>query len=181
MELIRETIRKKGHGYAIYRCECGNEKEIRIEHVRTGRVKRCGCKSASQTHGHSYSGAYGTWTNMKARCLRETSDVYSGYGGRGIKVCERWMSFENFLEDMGERPEEKTLDRIDNDGNYCKENCRWATKSEQMNNRSNSRFLEYKGEVKTMRDWAVSIGMDYNKLNSRINTLKWSVERALVN
>lgn len=92
----------------------------------------------SFTHGHTrgpkHSRIYGSWRHMLERCLCKTSDHYAGYGARGIKVCKRWLKFENFLADMGERPEGKSLDRRNNNGNYTKKNCRWATQREQTQN-----------------------------------------------
>jgi len=88
-------------------------------------------------HGYNGTGTYETWRGMKGRCLNKKRNDYKYYGGRGIKVCERWLEFKNFLDDMGERPEGKTLDRKDNDGNYEPSNCRWATKQEQQLNRNN--------------------------------------------
>ena len=94
------------------------------------------------THGHAFtenhSPTYNTWHTMKQRCLNPNNDGYPYYGGRGITICDRWLDFNNFLEDMGERPENMTLDRIDSNGNYCKENCKWSTKSEQSRNSANA-------------------------------------------
>ncbi len=98
------------------------------------RIARLGGAATTKTHGLSGTPTYGTWFSMKVRCLNKNSEKYRHYGGRGIKVCERWLSFENFFEDMGIRPKGKTLDRVDVNGHYEKKNCRWATQSEQMLN-----------------------------------------------
>lgn len=123
-------------------CDCGNQTTVNASSLLRGLTKSCGCirleKPNRISHGHtsgrSKSPTYNSWTAMLDRCTRESHPYYSYYGGRGIQVCARWMKFENFLADMGERPESLTLDRIDPDGNYMPENCRWATRKQQRAN-----------------------------------------------
>lgn len=116
-------------------CDCGNRVIIQGNKLRSGRTKSCGC-IVKVKKGLSTSPEYGTWSSMIQRCYDSKCRSYKNYGGRGITVCERWKSsFFNFLEDMGKRPIEKTLDRINNDGNYEFSNCKWSTKSEQAQNR----------------------------------------------
>ncbi len=111
---------------------------------------------------------------MKNRCTCETSPDYGLYGGRGIKVCDRWLdSFENFLEDMGERPAGMTLDRIDSNGDYTKENCRWVTNKDQARNKRNSVFVEYMGRAMTLSEFGEVIGMDRRQVRY------WIVTRGL--
>jgi hypothetical protein len=136
----------KGYAHWVCLCDCGATKTVRTNSLRCGKVRSCGClrleamaaaRAARDTTGWiPPSPEKAIWTNMKARCLRPQNKDFRYYGGRGIKVCEEWMCFENFLADMGRRPHPKlTLDRIDNDGNYEPGNCRWATRKQQNDNK----------------------------------------------
>jgi hypothetical protein len=119
------------------------------------------------------------WMNMIVRCTRPNAQHYRRYGGRGIAVCQRWLDdFGNFLMDMGRRPAGMTLERIDNDKDYCPENCRWATRKEQQNNRSSNRIISAKGRQLTVAQWCADVGINRNTLVKRLNA-GWEPERAL--
>lgn len=127
-------IRKKIH--FICKCQCGTIKLIESYNLHNAKSHGClSCVNHRRTHGKSGTGAYRSWEHMKSRCNNNKSTKYNDYGGRGIKVCPEWDSFINFYNDMGDRPEGMELDRIDVNGNYCKENCRWIRPSANMNNR----------------------------------------------
>ena len=143
LELIRFLERVKGHKQrAVFKCSCGGFKEANCVDVKRGSTNSCGClrSTAQIKHGHAANGketkTYNVWSSMKKRCLDNTHEQYKNYGGRGITVCKEWLeSFDNFLKDMGEKPDGLSLDRIDNNGGYSKDNCRWATQDEQNRNR----------------------------------------------
>lgn len=127
---------------------------------------------ANRKHGHRSNGikttTHAAWCAMLARCRNPRHRFWSDYGGRGITVCERWRKFENFLADMGECPAGLTLDRIENNGNYEPNNCKWATRTEQQNNRRNTRYLTIDGVTKPLMEWARGAGIKDDTLRRRI-------------
>ena len=132
----------------------------------------------NQTHALSKTPIYKIWSSMKQRCLNPANPRWSSYGGVGIKIDPRWLVFENFLKDMGQKPEGKTLDRFpDPFGNYTKSNCRWATPLQQQNNMRNNRILEYNGRRQTLAQWARELNINISTLAKRVSR-GWSIEEA---
>jgi hypothetical protein len=128
---------------------------------------------------HNHSPFYNAWVHMNTRCHNPNYEHWAHYGGRGITVCERWANFENFVDDMYPTwSEGLTIDRIDNDGPYSPENCRWTTQAEQALNRSVNHHLTYQGRTMTVKEWSVEMGINYWALYWRINH-GWSIEKAL--
>jgi len=157
-----------GDGTSIWECQCacGNKKLVRSICLTRGANVSCGCYQSecritnSTKHGHARkcnrSGEYSSWARMRDRCSNPKTERYPHYGGRGIKVCERWLDFELFLSDMGNKPTPKhSIDRIDNDGNYEPSNCRWATALEQQSNTKRSvKLMDHNGKVMILTSWA---------------------------
>ena len=173
---------KKGRfvPYCLCRCDCGTLKHVCSWNLATGKTISCGCygNSFHIKHGKSRNNIYRIWFGIKERCLNKKRHEYYYYGGRGITICDEWLNFENFYRDMGERPSENhSVDRVDNSKGYCKENCRWATKKEQMNNTRKSKIVEYKGVSKTIAEWEDHLSIRKGTLRTRINR-GWDIERA---
>lgn len=127
----------------VCRCDCGVWKLSSVSNLVNGHSKSCGClkqtNDQNKTHGMTRSKAYVVWANMIQRCSDPNATYFENYGGRGITVCDNWRSFENFYNDMGDPPKGLTIDRKNNNGNYEKSNCRWATYTQQANNRRNNK------------------------------------------
>lgn len=166
----------KGHHEWAFVCDCGTECVKDIKLVTQGKTSSCGCRARevlvkrNTTHGLSrkHPKAYRTWKDMRARCNNPNSKDYRNYGGRGIKVCKRWGSFENFLEDMGLRPGGLTIDRIDVNGDYSPENCRWADIETQANNKRDTVWMDLDGRRVSFSQWCRAHGVERAKAMYRI-------------
>lgn len=164
----------------ICKCDCGNIALVRTSCLKSGHTKSCGClqsevaKNEQTTHGLRYSQEYKSWAHAKKRCYNEKTASYKHYGGRGIKMCDRWLnSFENFYEDMGPKPSsEHSLDRYPNNetGNYEPGNCRWGTDEQQYRNRRSNRWFECNGMKMVLNDWAVYFGVSFATLHGHLKT-----------
>lgn len=125
----------------------------------------------NKTHGMTNTKIYGVWNGMIQRCRNPHNPDYKNYGGRGIKVCDRWInSFENFLEDMGESPQDMSIDRIDVNSDYCPDNCRWASVKTQANNTTQNVYLKYNGQQHTIAQWVSLLHVDYQKFYRMLHT-----------
>ena len=177
----RATDKQKHKPRWVCECECGQTVEADGNHLKTGHTRSCGCLlGKSGTHGKSKTRTYNTWLAMRQRCTYDKSEHFGLYGGAGIFVCDRWLnSFENFLADMGERPEGKTLDRINNDDGYYKENCRWATAQEQAENRRNVKAIKKNGKSQSIAAWCKELGINPHRVYGLIRWRKLSPIDAL--
>lgn len=155
-------------------CNCGESRVVATFNLIKGRAKSCGClqkeitSRRSTTHGLTKSGAWKSWRAMWSRCTVVTNGSYPNYGGRGIAVCDRWKSFENFYADMGDRPAGMTLDRHPHaDGNYEPGNCRWAGKEAQDTNKRTNVYVTWNGRTLTYSQWAIELSTDPSVLRRR--------------
>lgn len=165
-------------------CDCGNEIVVRGYSLRDGNTKSCGCLFLDSviTHGHTrgrqFPATYRSWDHMIQRCTNPSYLHFHYYGGRGIKVCERWMTYENFLADMGDRPNGTSLDRIDVNGNYEPGNCRWATRQQQANNTRRNTMITYAGRTMSISDWSREMSLTKPCISGRLKR-KWPIEKVL--
>lgn len=174
--LGRSRARKGKNSYWDCLCKCGNKTVVRADHLKIGCSTSCGCfrkeitavytSRHRETSGGKTTKEYRTWTAILHRTTSQNSPSYPSYGGRGIIVCQKWRtSFRNFLKDMGRAPSpQHSIDRIDNEGNYCKANCRWATRIEQANNRRTTIFINVGGERMALANAARKTGINYSVL-----------------
>jgi len=168
---------KNSKYYWNCKCECGIEKVMRSDNIKTS--NSCGCVTKFKSkHNLSHSRFHRIWNGMIARCTDENKENYKYYGGRGIKVCKRWLNFENFIKDMYPTYEEDlTLDRKNPNGNYNKKNCRWATIETQNKNRRNSIYVVYKGERFFLKDLCKALEFDYKLAYVRYKKQGWDIDR----
>lgn len=180
----------KSKQYTLWecKCDCGNTVLVRANMLKHGRTKSCGCLRAESnilkktTHGKSGTRLYAVWSGMKGRCYNPNNHNYKRYGMRGIVVCDSWRdSFENFSDwaiSHGYQPG-LSIERIDNDGNYCPENCTWSNTKGQNNNRSVSRNFSYNGKTQNLSQWCAELGIPYFRTWQRIVKYGYSFEEAL--
>lgn len=176
--------KKNGVVYWLCRCDCGNEKTVIRCCLNRPNVS-CGClhseiqRARLTKHGMSRTPEYHAWQAMNQRCSNPKNPEYKNYGARGITVCERWQSFDNFLADMGKRPSpDLSLERERNNDGYSSTNCKWATKAEQSNNRRAQHLVEFDGREQTVTRWENELGMKRGRLSNRLFA-GWSIERAI--
>lgn len=178
------------HRYWLCRCDCGTEREVSQGALRAKGQQAsgsCGCLGHANriraviTHGMTHSSEFKIWTSIKQRCLIPHNDNYPDYGGRGIRVCDRWCdSFEEFYADMGPRPSSRhSIDRIDVNGHYEPGNCRWATAREQCRNKRTNFVLTFQGKTQCAAAWSEEIGLPAQTIIARVRRYGWSDERAL--
>lgn len=159
----------------LCKCDCGKESYVTWFKLKTGHTTSCGCYhkewvSARFSKDHEINTPeYHSWYGMKTRCNNPKAEGFHNYGGRGIKVCERWKDFENFLADMGLKPGKNySIERDDNNGNYEPTNCRWATRVEQSSNTRRNRLLVYEDQTKTLKEWSKTLSMTESKLKHKL-------------
>lgn len=186
--LVKERVGTR-HGHSLWRCvcDCGSVVDVVAGSMRTGLQVSCGCHKASlaaarmTSHGLSKSPEYTAWRNMISRCHDKKSSKYHYYGGRGIYVCSEWRdSFHRFYLDMGPKPTPRhTIERKDCNVGYSKSNCKWATWTEQQNNKRSNLMIFWNGKTQSASDWERELGLPCHILSKRITCRKWSVERAM--
>ncbi len=166
-------------------CNCGKTTVVMGYDLRKNKTKSCGCfrnEGNNTNHGHTKNGklskTYMSWAGMIQRCTNPNSEDYHNYGGRGITVCEQWMKFENFLNHMGECPQKHSIDRINNEKGYYKENCRWATPKQQARNKQNNHLETYNGKTQCLAAWAEETGIAQHILWKRFSR-GWPPSKAL--
>lgn len=163
--LVFESIASYGGRTVLWnvRCDCGNMITIPAIQITYHDRKDCGCSR----HGMSKTNTYRIWFGIKRRCFDKKEQSYQNYGGRGITICDRWMDFAKFIEDMGERPSKADIDRINNDGNYEPGNCRWISRKENSSNKRNTIHIAFNGETKTLASWSETLGISHKTLYYR--------------
>lgn len=174
----------------LCKCECGNIKRASTSSLNNGSLNSCGCLKKEiyssggtrKTHGKAHTRIYNIWSNMKGRCYNENSEDYKDYGGRGIRVCQEWlddfMNFYNWAMASG-YANNLTIDRIDVNGDYRPENCRWITNEEQQTNKTTTRYIEFNGKRQSLAEWSRELNIPYHTISQRINRLNWSIEKSL--
>jgi hypothetical protein len=183
---------KWGKSLFLCKCNCGKEIIVTENNLKTGNTKSCGCLQkiivsktgkSNKLHGHAknnkISKIYRTWNQIMQRCNNPKNKGYKSYGGRGIKICKRWLKFENFLEDVKGIPKDLTFDRIDNNRGYSPNNWKLSTMKEQNRNKRNNIYITFNNKTQLLLEWAEELDIPYATLYYRIYKLKWAIGRAL--
>lgn len=191
LTVLRQDYNKNSNNYWLCKCDCGNIKSIRTEHLKDGSTVSCGCYSReitskrSITHNKTKTRLYRIWISMKCRCYDEKHETYKNYGGRGIKICDEWLSdFMNFYNWAMENGYDEnaprnicTIDRIDVNGNYEPDNCRFVDMKVQQNNRRNNHYITYNGETHTMKQWAEILNISTEAIRNRLKKYDYNIEK----
>lgn len=181
LSVLEFVGREKNRSRWLCLCKCGRQAVKSGTDLVTGNTMSCGCRlkeSKNVVHGLSGTRVHRIWRGMINRCTNKNEPRYEDYGGRGITVCERWMDFMNFFEDMGHPPDGFTIDRVDNNRGYEPGNCSWVTPLEQNSNRRNTRVLTVRGVTKTVTQWAVETGLKAETIAARVR-FGWPPEKCL--
>jgi hypothetical protein len=186
-QVVGPHIREPHKTMWACRCDCGTERRVNAADLRNGKSTNCGCirrqkvGASNYKHGMGRTRLHARWLGMIARCEDPKHKGWKNYGGRGIRVCQRWReSFVAFLEDMGQPPTQgHKIDRIDNDADYEPANCRWTTNRENCRNGRHNRFLEHNGLRLTLKEWEERTGIGYYTIAMRIDHYGWTVAKAL--
>lgn len=190
LKVLEEVPNKKRITWKCI-CECGNYTEVASCHLRSGKIKSCGCLRSERIstlktiHGQAKRGArsrlYVIWVGIKERCENPNYDSFENYGGRGIMLCDEWQTFEQFMLWAYENGYDAnlTIDRVDVNGNYCPQNCRWVSRKTQSNNTRRNINITYLGETHTLAEWSEILGVSYMLLYKRIVVRNWDIERAM--
>ena len=186
LKVIKAAGRNRGNSLTYEcLCSCGNSKVVVGDKLRSGHTRSCGCLNAdrvrerSTKHGATNTPTYRIWRGMISRCTNSNLKAFPRYGGRGIQVCDRWRIYENFLADMGERPDGLELDRINNNGHYEPSNCRWASRQENCNNRRNNVIVHAFEEAHNLAQWSVITGVNKTVIRERL-LRGWAPEDAVL-
>lgn len=176
---VIERAEKKGkYSFWVCQCECGNKKIIRQDNLTTGHTTSCGCNAKKHLMGDTR--IYHIWHTMLRRCNDKKHEKYEFYGNKGIEVCKEWADFKNFYNwaIVNGYNDKLTLDRVDFNGNYEPDNCRWITQKEQCRNKKNNLYIEYQGQTKTLVEWTELLNISYSRTYSQIKR-GWSIDKVL--